>query len=183
MTDATQVRIGITGALYKAPPGTAVPADSGATLDAAFVNLGYLSEDGITENWEDSVDDVVAWQSATTVRSSTTESKLSLELTMIETNKDVLETFHRGSTMATVSAGEYRLDVVPATADPSIWVFDVIDGSRRIRLLFNNGEITARGAVPYANGSAVMYPVTLQAYPDANGFIIQKFSNDAAWTP
>lgn len=179
---APNVRVGITGALYKAPLGSTAPTDATTALDAAFQNLGYVSDDGISENWEDSVDDIVAWQNATTVRSTTTESTLSLELMLIETKGIVLEMFHRGSTMVEVAPDNFQLDVKPIVADPSNWVLDVVDGTKLIRLYIGNGEVVERGEVMYANGEAAGYPITLRGFPDTNGNILQKFSNDVAWS-
>lgn len=178
---AEEVRVGITGELYKAPPGTAAPADSTTPLDPDYIGLGYVNEDGVTENWDDSVDDIIAWQNATTVRSSTTESTLSFELTLIQTRGSVLEMFHRGSTITEPTAGNYELEVKPITADPSAWVLDVIDGGKLIRIYVGNGEVVERGEVMYANGEPVGYPVTLRAYPDSDGNLCVKFSNDDAW--
>jgi hypothetical protein len=181
--DATEVRVGITGQLYKAPLGTAAPPDATTALAAAYVGLGYVSEDGVTENWDDSVDNIVAWQNATTVRSATTESTGTLELTLIQTNRDVLEAFHRGSTVTEPSPGEFQIDVKPIVADPSAWVLDVVDGLKLIRIFCGNAEVTERGEIMYANGDPIGFPLTITVYPDANGNLMQKFSNDTAWDP
>lgn len=180
--DATQVRIGITGEVYRGTLAAAAPTSSVSALPSDYEGLGYVSEDGVTENWDDSVDNIVAWQNATTVRASTTESTASLSFTLIQTNGVVLETFHRGSTMVQPTAGNFRLDVKPVTADPRKWVLDVIDGTKHTRIFVGNGEITERGEIVYQNGEAVGYPVTIQCYPDANGNLMQKFSDDTAWT-
>ena len=37
------------GYIWVAPLGTTIPTDATTELDAAFVGLGYLSEDGLTE--------------------------------------------------------------------------------------------------------------------------------------
>ena len=179
--DATQVRVGITGELYKAPLGTTAPTGPTSVLDAAFTGLGYVSEDGVTESWDDSVDNIVAWQSATTVRAAVTESTGTLAMTLIQTNATVLEAFHRGSTMAEPTADTFRLDVKPIQSDPSAWVLDVIDGDRHIRMFLGNAEITERGEVMYANGQPIGYPITITCYPDANGNLMQKWSDDPAW--
>lgn len=181
--NAELVRISITGALWKAPLGTTLPLDTDpfAALDSAFVNLGYISDDGVTENADDSVDDVVAWQSATTVRSSTTESTISLELMLIETKGTVLEAFYRGSTVTTPAANVYKLEVKPIVADPSVWVLDALDGTLYERSVIGNGEIVERGEVQNMNGGAKGYPITLRCYPDASGNLMVKYSNDAAW--
>lgn len=181
--DATEVRVAITGEVYKAPLGSTAPTDATTALAAAFVGLGYVSEDGITESWDDSVDNIVAWQNATTVRSATTESTLTIACMLIQTNAAVLEAFHRGSQVTEPVASEYQIDVKPITADPSAWVLDVVDGAKLIRIYVGNGEITERGEVVYANGQPIGYPITITAYPDANGNLMQKFSNDVAWDP
>lgn len=179
---APQVRVGITGELYSAPLGTAAPTDSTTALVAAYVGLGYVSEDGVTENWDDSVDNIVAWQNATTVRAAVTESTGTLALTLIQTNVQVLERFYRGSTMVT-DVTDSRLDVKPITADPRAWVLDILDGAIHIRIFLGNAEITERGEVMYASGEPVGYPITITAYPDDNGNLMQKWSDDAAWVP
>lgn len=181
--NAELVRISITGALWKAPLGTTLPLDTDpfAALDAAFTNLGYISDDGVTENADDSVDDVVAWQSATTVRSSTTESTISLELMLIETKGTVLEAFYRGSSVTAPATGIWKLEVKPIVADPSVWVLDALDGTIYERSVIGNGEIVERGEVQNMNGGAKGYPITLRCYPDSSGNLMVKYSNDSAW--
>lgn len=179
--DATEVRVGITGEVFRGDPGSPAPTTSVSALDPTYLGLGYVSEDGVTENWDDSVDNIVAWQNATTVRAATTESTGTIQFTLIQTNGGTLETFHRGSTMTEPTPGNYRLDVKPVTADPRTWVLDVIDGTKHIRIFVGNGEITERGEIMYQNGEPIGYPVTLTCYPDADGNLMRKLSDDAAW--
>ncbi|MFP3990650.1 hypothetical protein U9R90_24935 [Streptomyces sp. E11-3] len=177
---ADEVRVAITGELFSAPPGSTAPTDAATALDAAFIGHGYVSEDGVTENWDDSVDNIVAWQNAVTVRAARTESTLTLACTLIQTRGSNLELFYPGSSVV-ANLAEWQIDVKPATADPRAFVLNVVDGTELIRIYIGNGELTERGEVPYQNGEAVMYPVTITAYPDANGNLMQKFSNSAAW--
>lgn len=181
--NATNVRIAITGAVWKAPLGTAVPSDSDpfAALNSAFANLGYISDDGVTENLDDSVDDVVAWQSAQTVRSATTQSTVNLEFMMIETKGSVLTAFYRGSSITTPAAGIWKMEVKPIVSDPSIWVLDVLDGTLYERSVIKNGEIVERGEIQNMNGGARGYPVTIRCYPDDDGNSMIKYSNDPNW--
>lgn len=179
---APNVRVAITGEVYYAPTGTALPTDSTTALAATYQGLGYLSDDGVTEAWDDSVDVIVAWQSATTVRSATTSSTGTLGFTMIESKGRVLQTFYRGSTMAESPVGNFKLEVKPITADPKVWVLHVIDGTKLIRMVVGNGEITERGEVAYKNGVPIGYPVKVSCYPDANGNLMVKYSNDTAWS-
>ena len=50
MPDVTKVTAGkpnVGGAIYRAPFGSTLPTSTSATLDAAFKELGYASEDGV----------------------------------------------------------------------------------------------------------------------------------------
>jgi hypothetical protein len=174
------VRVAITGEVYWAPTGSTAPTDSVTALNASYKGLGYLSDDGIAEKWDDTVDTIEAWQNATTVRSATTKSTGTMSFTLIETNGLALQTFHRGSV---VSGGgsAFTLDVKPITAAPAQWVFHVIDGTKLIRISVKNGEVTERGEVVYKNGSPIAYPMVLMCYPDSSGNLMSKFSNDTAW--
>lgn len=177
---ADEVRVAITGELLSAPRGTAAPTNASDPLDAAFKGHGYVSDDGVTENWDDSVDNIVAWQNAVTVRAARTESTLTLACTLIQTRGSNLELFYPGSQVE-ANGAEWMIHVKPPTSDPRAFVLNVIDGTDLIRIYLGNAELTERGEVPYQNGEAVMYPVTITAFPDDNGDLMTKFSNSAAW--
>lgn len=174
--DSTNVLIGSTGAAYVAPLGTAAPTSSVSALNAAFADLGYLSDDGITETYDDSTDEITAWQGATVVRRTISSTSATISFTMIESKGATLELFHKGSTM---SSG--HLPVLGAVADRRSFVIDVLDGSVHIRLYIANGEVTERGEVTYANGGeALSYPVTITCYP-IGGVLLDKWSDSASW--
>lgn len=181
--NAENVFISTTGGLWKAPPGTTLPTDADpfAALDAAFTNLGYISDDGVNEAFDDSVDDVVSWQGATTIRSATTQSTTSLNLMLIETKGTVLEAFHRGSTIVNVASGIWKMEVKPIVVDKAIFILDALDGLKYERTIIGNGEIVERGEVENMTGGAKGYPIVIRAYPDGSGNTMVKYSNDAAW--
>ena len=52
-TTASNVTVGkpkVGGAVFWAPLGSTLPTSASASLDAAFVDLGYVSEDGVVNN-------------------------------------------------------------------------------------------------------------------------------------
>lgn len=49
------------GAFFHAPLGTDLPTDANTALDTAFKNLGYISEDGLTESTSIDTNTVKAW--------------------------------------------------------------------------------------------------------------------------
>ncbi len=179
---ASEVRVGITGAVYKAPAATVKPADSTIALAVAYKGMGYVGEDGVTETHDDSVTTIKAWQNAVVVRSVRTESASTISFQLIQTRGGVLEAFHPGSTMTEPSPGDFELHVKPPGTDLCVWLFDVIDGDKHIRIYCGNAELTSRGAVVYSNGGdPIGYEFTVSCYPDANGDLMVKMSDDPAW--
>jgi hypothetical protein len=84
--ETSEVRAGITGELYAAPVGTALPTDTSTALNAAFKGLGYFSEDGVTETFEKDTEDITAWQNegTYTINPGATSGRLSWVLEVID---------------------------------------------------------------------------------------------------
>ena len=62
MNDASMVSTGkpkVSGAVHWAPKGTTVPTSVYSDLDSAFVDMGYLSEDGVEFNTDNT--SIKAW--------------------------------------------------------------------------------------------------------------------------
>ena len=85
----TKVRIAGTGAIWKAPLGTALPTDSVTAWNAAFVNLGYL-EDGFELEQDLTTKELNAWQSVEMIRSITINHFRKFLFTVNQTDKDTI---------------------------------------------------------------------------------------------
>ncbi len=158
---AANVRVGVTGAVYMAPAGTALPTSTVAALNVAFVDLGYISEDGVSTSVGVDVTDIKAWQNGDVVRRVQTSHDFTAAFTAIETNAAVLEAFY----------GNYASNVVEVTGTQGFrgsFVIDVDDGTEDIRIVIPDGQITERGDINYVNGDAVSYPMTITTYPDTS---------------
>jgi hypothetical protein len=177
--DATNVRVAVTGAVYAAAAGATLPTTSSAAPDAAFKDLGYLDEDGITEATDVDQEEITAWQNGTVLRRTITSQAKTFEFTLTETKADVLEFVYPGSTVT--GAGPYAMEVGPVTSVRRALIIDVIDDTIEHRLVIPNCEITDFGDIEYKNGEAIKYPVTLTAYPDSSDVVVYKYSDDAAW--
>jgi hypothetical protein len=186
--DASEVRVAVSGEVHVAPPGTAVPATATAVLDPALKGLGYASEDGVVESYEESTETIRAWQNGAAVRDVVSESDARLAFTMIQTNKSNLELFHKGSKVVSDGSMGYKIDVVSPTPDPRVFVLDVIDGDEHMRIVVHKGEVVERGEVEYVSGGAVAYPVTISCKPvmmtvegELKPVVFTKLSNSPAW--
>jgi len=168
--DSDAVRVAVTGAVYVAPTATTAPTGTGVALDAAFVDLGYVSADGITENIDRTTNQIRAWQNGSLVREVTSEGTYSVDMTFIETNESVLELYYG----ATITAGELDGDPT-STGGRKSFVVDVIDGAIIERIYIPAGEITSVGTRTLASGEAVGYQVTITAYADAGSTTFKKW--------
>jgi hypothetical protein len=179
--DSTKVRAALTGALSYAPIGTAAPTDADAALPAAWRDVGYISDDGVTETRDRSTNNVVAWQNAEVVRTLTTEASLTIAFTMIESNANSLELFYG----AAVDTEDGSVDIVPReSGGRRAMVLDYVDGEDFVRLYLPQAEVTEVDDSTLVAGEAVGYPVTVTAYPDPTaGYSARKWFSGLVATP
>lgn len=159
---ADNVRVAVTGTVEAAPLGTTLPTTAESTTDAAFVDQGYVSEDGITQTINTDITDIKAWQNGDIVRKVQTGHDVMYALTLIETSEASLETYY----------GNYAAGVVEVTGEQMphrSWALTVVDGEQIIRVVIPDGQITERGEVVYANGDPIGYSITITAFPDTEG--------------
>lgn len=160
----------IGGAIWRAPLGTKLPTDTETALDAAFKSLGYISEDGLTNENSMDVNETKAWGGDTVL---TTESGKSdkLKFKLIEAlNAEVLKTVYGDSNVSgTLEEGI----VVKANSDEHeacAWVVDMtLKGGVAKRITVPAASVTEVGEIEYKDDDAVGYDTTLTATPDELG--------------
>jgi hypothetical protein len=169
---AGAVVVGVTGDVYTAALNTALPTDTDTALNAAFLPVGYLSEDGIVSSTSTDITDIKAWQNGTIVRKIQTSHDYTLAFTMLETNEKALTVYY-GSFTAGPTTASGVIAITGAQGYRGAWIFDVLDsggtGDGQIRIVVPDGQVTEHGDVSYVNGDATMYPVTVTCYPDSTG--------------
>lgn len=167
-TTADNVRVAVSGGVYVAPVGTALVTNATAALDAAFDELGYITEDGLQETVDQSVTTLRAWQNNDSVRHIEDSHDLMYELAVMESNAvSLLEWFgnYAANTGAGTEAATHSAGLLPFRS----WVFNIVDGSTVGRLVIPKGRITARADRTFSNGGAVTYGMTIDCFPDATG--------------
>jgi hypothetical protein len=160
--DSGNVRVGVTGVVYVAPLGTTLPTSVSTTPNAAFKDLGYISDGGITQSISSDSTEIKAWQNATTVRTLQTGHTVTYQMEFLEVNWLTLYTY----------VGNFSAGVSELTADQlarKSWIIHVDDGTDDFRIVIPEGQITERGDTAIVSGDAFKLPVTVTAYPDDNG--------------
>lgn len=165
--DATNVRIAVTGAVFKGlTSATAPTGTSGAP--AGFDDLGFIGEDGVEIELPDAGDStpIKAWQNGTTVRVVRTPSEDSptWHFTMLETTIESVETYFGVTVTSTLAEGSFEYEVT--NRDHNSYVIDAIDGAELMRDYVPYGVVTSVGAHSLVNGDATGYEVTVEGERD-----------------
>lgn len=161
----------VAGAVYRAPLGTTLPTDASSALDAAFKDMGFISEDGVVNSNSPESENIKDWGGRTVLVVSTDKPD-NFQLTFIEsTNANVLETVY-GAGNVTVDAQNNTI-TVRANADELSEFAYVIDMALRngglLRIVIPDGQLSEVGDITYKSDEAIGYETTLSALPDESG--------------
>lgn len=159
----------VAGAVFVAPTGTTLPTDATTALNVAFKELGYVSEDGVTNNNTPESENVKAWGGDTVLILQTAKED-TWTLTLIEAlNTDVLKTVY-GDANVTQGTGTITVNATSAQlADKSFVIELSMKGGALKRVVIPTGSISELGEVVYKDDEAVGYELTITALPNSSG--------------
>jgi hypothetical protein len=148
-----------------------LPTDAVTGLDTDLLPTGYISSDGLTQAIGADTNEIKAW-GGDIVRRVQTSHDVTYQFTMIETNGVTLGTYYGD---ANVSGANVQIKA--GDSPIKVFVFEVADGNKKVRVVVPNGQVTDRGDVVFNNEDSVGYNVTVTAYPDANGVKAYLYSS------
>lgn len=157
----------IGGAIFRAPKGTTLPTNATDALDAAFIDLGFVSEDGVTNANTRESENIKAW-GGTTVLTSQTEVSDTWQAQFIEAmNTEVLKmVFGEDNVTGDIDTG-ITVTVNAAESLEAAYVFDmVLKGGVLKRVVLPCAKMSELGDTVYKDDEAIAYDVTLTALPD-----------------
>ncbi len=154
------------GGIYTAPANTTLPTDATTALGEAFVCLGYVSEDGVTNSREND-EEIRAWGGDLVMR--TLEDTFTF--TLIEgKNVDVLKTVYGEENVTGTLQTGIVIKANDAMQENCIFVIDMIFAGKVLkRIVIPNGQVSEVGEIVYADGEAVGYETTVLASSDEDG--------------
>lgn len=180
MVTAVKPKVG--GAISIAPLGTTLPTAADGTLNEAFKNFGYVSENGVTRSFDLSTETVKAWGGDVVMvldngRTETFQFSL-LEATSVDAMKLV-----NGD--GNVTGGDLASGISVTSNNAELvghaFVIDMIEHQNTLhRIVIPNGVVTDIGDITYVDNEALQSSVTITAVADSSGNTAYEYLKTAA---
>ncbi len=174
MADVTQVTAGkpkVGGHIFRAPIGTTLPTDATTALDNAFIDMGYASEDGMTNNNSPESTTIKAW-GGTPVLVIQESKEDNFGLTFISAENLEVQKMVYGATNVTGSSFSTGVSVTANAKELEeySYVIEMIArGNIAHRVVLPKAKPTEIGEITYSDTEALGYEVTLGCAADAAG--------------
>ena len=168
--NASELIVAAKGTLSVAPFGTALPTDSTTALNAAFVDVGYVTDAGVTLTATPTVTDIGAWQKLTPIRKIVTNRAFTAAAQLEQWNQETIALAFGGGTWTMVTAGAYKYSPPndgDALTDYSV-VIDAQDGTKSFRYVIFKANVTDAITTNLVNTAAATFPVTFSALTPDN---------------
>lgn len=183
--NGSEVRVAGAGHVYVAPAGTAMPKDL-ADLPTAWVDLGYVTEDGVGFSFGREVEDLNAWQ-GDKIRTLSTKEPATLNFSLMQTNATILTVAFGGGTVTEAGTAP---DKVYTFTPPKLGT----NTERSLVIEFDDGEITYRYCIPRSQiegnvdftlvrTGALTYPLTMGILDNGDVAKFNIVSNDTNMAP
>lgn len=173
---AEAARLGVTGRVDIALPGTAIPTGMEA-LGAGYTNLGYIGPDGVSEPRDEDREEFIPWQEITAIRSEITRAVASMAFALWQSSLES-NGFYYGFNKDDLALAPDGSVVYDEVGKPAILrhvlVLTVVDGEKARRVVFPNCEVTGREEVVHNTTAITSLGSTVTAYPDENGLSVRR---------
>lgn len=158
------------GQVYVAPVGTTLPTTPGASLDSAFVGLGYCTEDGVTFTVTPDITEFAAWQSRQAVRRELSAQEIQVAFQLEQWNEETVPLAFGGGAITAVSGGfRYDFPTDAAALDEKAMVIDAEDGDRLQRFVIPRGNVVEAVETQFVRSALAVLPITFKALEPTDG--------------
>lgn len=160
----------IGGYAFRAPVGTTLPTDAVTALDKAFVCMGFINEDGVTNSNSPESSDIKDW-GGTTVMSVQSARPDTYKFVLIESKStETLKTVYGDDNVTGDLETGITIKANNDELESKSYVFEmVMSGDTKKRTVLPNAKVTAIGDVVYKSTDAIAYEVTLSCAADSEG--------------
>lgn len=158
------------GAVFRAPTGTALPTDASSNLAATYVCLGYVSEDGVEHDSSIDTNTINAWGGDPVIvtQNGATDD---FSWAMIESlNTEVLKTFYGDGNVSGTLATGITITANNNDLGEHVYVIDqILRNGTLQRIVIPRGKVTSREAITYKDDEVISYGITVTGLQDSSG--------------
>jgi len=158
------------GAIYFAPSGTTLPTNAADSLSENFVNLGYITEDGVTVSDSEENNEINSWGPETVMIAQSSYGQ-NLTFNLLESCRESALQFIYGKDNVKIEEnGSLRARTTGQQLARGVLVVDTLQNNggstpRIHRQVFGDCQFADRsGDKVYNNSDAVSYPVNIRAF-------------------
>lgn len=183
-TNVTAGKPKTSGAVFTAPVGSTLPTDAVTAINSiseAYKDLGYVSEDGLTESISITTSAIKEW-GGSIVLITQDEKTATFKFKLIEYLNKEVQKFANGdaNVSGTLEAG-MKISVTDVDTDERVLVFwQILRGGIPLRIVVPRCKITAIGDIVYKGNEAVAYDLTVQAIKNDSGQYYDKYMGGAS---
>lgn len=155
------------GAVAVAPKGTTPPVGLAAlSTTPTYIELGWMSEDGVPVSRANESTTFRAWQGGAVVRKRVTSNEDTFKFQALEETATAVGLYYAGATSVT-AAGVTTITVPGgARGDERAWILDFHDGVHQKRYVIPTAEVTDRAEIAHKNDAMTLYDFTCTIYGD-----------------
>lgn len=180
---ATDLVVGSGGQVNVAPSGTAVPTTTTGALNAAFVGLGYLDEDGVTITITPNIQEFNVWQSQTPARRENLARTTTVSGNLAQWDEDTTSVVFTGA-LGNSSGSTPNYTVAFPSDNASLGemalVVDVTDGSENHRFAFGRVNQTGEATIQFNRSNLAVLPIEFGVLAPAAGGSPGSYYTDSA---
>lgn len=183
--NANNVVVAASGKIYAGPTSTPAPTNFTTALNAGFLEMGFVSEEGATFTEGRDITDISAWQSFYPLRKIITGRTVSVSFALREFNKRAIE-FALGGTVSINSAEWKYVPPVPDALSAKSFVMEWTDSfpiAKGYRLYIPVCIVTEAVESTLSRTAAADLPITIEATDPGTGTnIYTLFTNDLSFS-
>lgn len=153
--------------IYKAPLGTPLPTTATEELDAAFVDLGWMSEEGFKNDISRDTTKHYAF-GGDVVKTTQDRYTETVQFALLETNADTLAVAY-GNDNVTESGTTLTVEHSSQMLDHQVFVFEYIDGDKIGRVVMRDAQVTELATVNYQHTALKMFDFTVDLFKTDTG--------------
>lgn len=176
--DASQVTVGsakVTGAVFVAPEGTALPTDATTALSNSFKLLGFTSDAGVQISESSSSDEIRAWEGRTKVYEVQTEYTEAVSFTPIQCNSDVAKLMWGDSWVTVENDGSMHIKHHGGTIDPVVIAIESTPREGIVKRNVGTFQLNERGEQTMDGTQVDGRQLSFDAIEDDDGVTMHEF--------